>query len=78
MADYTLDARHLLCPLPVLRAGKILRKMSQGQILRIRLTDPSSRNEFQIFQSERKDFIIMDMDTSDTFYTLTLQKITDS
>ncbi|NBT30980.1 MAG: sulfurtransferase TusA family protein [Rhodobacteraceae bacterium] len=37
--DQDYDASGLLCPLPVLRARKILAGMSEGQVLRIVTTD---------------------------------------
>lgn len=37
--DQEIDCEGLLCPLPVLRAGKVLRSMSAGQVLRLRATD---------------------------------------
>tara|TARA_R110002073_G_scaffold1471_20_gene10280 strand:- start:741 stop:1001 length:261 start_codon:yes stop_codon:yes gene_type:complete len=38
--DAELDARDLLCPLPVLKARKRLLAMKPGQILRVLTTDP--------------------------------------
>jgi tRNA 2-thiouridine synthesizing protein A len=37
--DRDIDAEGLLCPLPVLRAGKALRSMNSGEVLRLRATD---------------------------------------
>jgi len=37
-----VDARGLLCPLPVLRARKLLKAMEPGQVLRVRATDRAS------------------------------------
>lgn len=41
-ADVTqeVDARGLICPLPVLRARKVLAGMAPGAVLRIRADDP--------------------------------------
>lgn len=41
-ADREVDARGLLCPLPVLRARKALMAMEVGQVLRILATDPAA------------------------------------
>lgn len=40
--DWTeeIDARGLRCPLPVLKAGKRLRGMAPGQVLRLLADDP--------------------------------------
>ncbi len=40
--DLELDARGLLCPLPVLKAQKHLRGLSSGQILRLQSDDPAA------------------------------------
>ena len=40
--DHELDARGLLCPLPVLKARKRLQGMGPGQVLRILATDPAA------------------------------------
>jgi len=40
--DEDLDARGLLCPLPVLKAQKRLRAMAPGARLRLLATDPAS------------------------------------
>jgi tRNA 2-thiouridine synthesizing protein A len=37
--DRDIDAEGLLCPLPVLRAGRALRGMAAGEVLRLRATD---------------------------------------
>lgn len=40
--DHELDARGLLCPLPVLKARKRLMGMAKGQVLRLLATDPAA------------------------------------
>ncbi len=40
--DHELDARGLLCPLPVLKARKRLKDMQSGQVLRLLATDPAA------------------------------------
>ena len=42
MSETTLDARGLACPLPVLRAHRMLRSMSPGDRLRLLATDRAS------------------------------------
>ncbi|HEX2137815.1 MAG TPA: sulfurtransferase TusA family protein [Microvirga sp.] len=43
MPDTVLDARGLVCPLPVLRARKAIKSLALGEILEIHATDPASR-----------------------------------
>lgn len=49
MADKTLDAKGLNCPLPILRAKKTLKEMGPGQVLEILATDPGSVADFEAF-----------------------------
>ncbi len=49
MADETLDAKGLNCPLPILKAKKALNGMSNGQTLEVLSTDPGSVADFEAF-----------------------------
>lgn len=40
--DADLDAKGLLCPLPVLKARKRLQALSSGQVLRVLADDPAA------------------------------------
>ena len=51
--ETTLDLSGLLCPLPVLKAGKRLRKMQTGQVLRVIATDPMSAIDMPHFCNEQ-------------------------
>jgi TusA-related sulfurtransferase len=37
--DHVLDARGLLCPMPIVKAGKIMKTIRAGEILKILATD---------------------------------------
>jgi tRNA 2-thiouridine synthesizing protein A len=43
MPDLVVDARGLVCPLPVLRARTAIKSLALGEILEIHATDPASR-----------------------------------
>ncbi len=49
MFDVELDARRLVCPLPILRTKKSLSAMSSGQVLRILATDKETPKDFEVF-----------------------------
>ena len=49
MADHTLDAKGLNCPLPILKARKALKEVPSGGTLEILATDPGSVADFQAF-----------------------------
>lgn len=44
-----LDTRGLNCPLPILRARKVLNGLQQGEVLHVRATDPGSVRDFDAF-----------------------------
>ncbi len=47
--DAELDARQLVCPLPILRTKKSLSQLSSGQVLRIVATDKDAPKDFEVF-----------------------------
>lgn len=47
--DQTLDAKGLTCPLPILKAKKVLSGMSGGQVLQVLATDPHATSDFEAF-----------------------------
>jgi tRNA 2-thiouridine synthesizing protein A len=49
MADQVLDAKGLNCPLPILRAKKMLKDMPTGAVLQILATDPGAVKDFEAF-----------------------------
>lgn len=49
MADHELDARGLTCPLPVMRAAKMMLAIKAGQTLRVLATDPSTVLDFDAY-----------------------------
>jgi len=50
--DKELDARGLVCPLPILRTKQSLAGMTSGQTLKIVATDPGSVIDFQVFAEQ--------------------------
>ncbi|MDA5194554.1 sulfurtransferase TusA family protein [Alphaproteobacteria bacterium LMG 31809] len=47
-----LDVTGLRCPLPILKAGKRLRAMAPGSLLRVHATDPMAGLDFPHFCRE--------------------------
>ena len=47
MAEHLLDAKGLNCPLPILKAKKVLKDVPTGETLRILATDPGSVADFR-------------------------------
>lgn len=49
MADATLDAKGLNCPLPILRAKVAIKDVPAGGTLEVLATDPGSVADFEAF-----------------------------
>ena len=49
MADHTLDAKGLNCPLPILKARNALKEVPAGGTLEILATDPGAVADFEAF-----------------------------
>jgi tRNA 2-thiouridine synthesizing protein A len=60
--DAELDARGLLCPLPVLKARKRLGALAPGAVLRVLADDPAARIDFPHFCRESGHALIGEAD----------------
>ena len=49
MADKTLDAKGLNCPLPIIKTKKMLKEVPAGGTLEVLATDPGSVADFEAF-----------------------------
>jgi tRNA 2-thiouridine synthesizing protein A len=52
MSETVLDVKGMTCPLPVLRAHRVLRAMPAGTKLRVLATDRAAVADFQVFCRE--------------------------
>lgn len=52
MTEHFLDASGLICPLPVLKARKVLEGLPPGEVLRIRVTDAAAPKDFELYCAE--------------------------
>lgn len=52
MSEHRLDARGLVCPLPVLKARKVLLALSPGDLLTVSVTDSFAPKDFELFCAE--------------------------
>ena len=72
--DKELDARGLVCPLPILRTKQSLADMISGQILKIIATDPGSVIDFQVFSDQTGNELLLLSETTDTFIFILKKK----
>jgi tRNA 2-thiouridine synthesizing protein A len=60
--DAELDARGLLCPLPVLKARKRLAPLAPGAVLRVVADDPAARVDVPHFCREQGHDLLLQRD----------------
>ena len=65
--DQELDARGLVCPLPILRTKQSLAGMAQGQVLKIVATDPGAVIDFQVFAEQTGNDLLAMSETEAEF-----------
>jgi tRNA 2-thiouridine synthesizing protein A len=66
--DKEVDARGLSCPLPILRAKKMLADMLPAQTLHVVATDPGSVKDFQAFCKQTGNELIRHGETADNAF----------
>ncbi len=69
----TLDARGLLCPLPVLKARKRLRSLPDGGVLRLIADDPAAVVDVPHFCAEARH-ALLSQEESDGAQTYLIRK----
>lgn len=56
--DKVLDARGLLCPMPIVKTGKEMRSMKDGQVLKILATDRGAIADFPAWAEDTGNELI--------------------
>ncbi len=73
MADHTLDAKGLNCPLPILKARKALKDVAAGETLEILSTDPGSVADFQAFCRQTGNELL-ESSTDDSIFRFVIKR----
>jgi tRNA 2-thiouridine synthesizing protein A len=65
-----VDARGMKCPLPILKAKKVLNDMQTGEVLRVIATDPGSVRDFNAFARQTGNELLShaELDAEFTFF----------
>lgn len=71
----TLDARGLSCPLPVLKANKLMRQLEPGEKLTVLATDPASPKDFERYCEQTGHIWVECRDDGEGF-TIIIRKAT--
>lgn len=62
IVEHYIDAKGLLCPVPVLKFKKYIKSLDPGEIIRIDTTDPDSVKDFNVY-ADMKGFRIVSVET---------------
>ena len=74
MADQTLDASGLNCPLPILKTKKALQKMESGQVLEVISTDAGSIKDLEAFCNQTGNKLISTEEVAGK-YIFTIERV---
>lgn len=72
MAHYELDARRLLCPMPVIKTQNMAKTLQQGDTLTIIATDPGSQHDLPCWCRMNGHQILESKEINDEYY-ITMQ-----
>jgi tRNA 2-thiouridine synthesizing protein A len=70
LADKTLDARGLTCPLPILKAKKALADVPVGGTLEVLATDPGAVEDFQAFARSTGNTLVEQTEAAGVYRSL--------
>ncbi len=75
MSDHVaqLDARDLICPIPVLKARKALNALPVGAVLEVLATDPAAPKDFAAF-CDATGHVLLSTDTVDDATLFRIEK----
>jgi len=73
MSDLEIDARGLLCPLPVLRLARALRRAPFGTVALLLATDPAAAADVEAFCHEGGD-TLLSTEQEGTLFRFRVQK----
>lgn len=73
MADHHLDTKGLSCPLPILKARKVLATIAAGETLEVEATDAGSVADFAAFCRTTGNELL-ESNQNDGVYTFLIRK----
>ena len=71
--DALIDARGLLCPLPLVKARQALMVLEAGASVCVLATDPAAREDFERF-SEASGHPLLDLEERDGVLVIVIEK----
>ena len=74
MIARTLDAKGLLCPLPVLKARRAMKELGAGEMLRVLATDAGAPKDFVHFCETTGAELVSSTEPEPGLYVIELRK----
>jgi len=71
--DKVLDAKGLLCPMPVIKARKAIKEIELGQVLEVLATDKGSMKDFEAW-SRQTGNTLLDSSEASGVYTFHIRR----
>ncbi|MBI2962637.1 MAG: sulfurtransferase TusA family protein [Deltaproteobacteria bacterium] len=71
--DKVLDAKGLLCPMPVIKARKAIKEIALGQVLEVQATDKGAMKDFEAW-SRQTGNELLDSSEAGGVYTFHIRK----
>lgn len=68
MADRTLDASGLRCPMPLLKTKLVLNDMSAGEVLAVTATDPGSAKDIPAWLAMTGHALVQKSESPEAWY----------
>lgn len=72
MSEHQLDARNILCPLPVIRTQNAVQELKKGDILTVTCTDPGALNDIPTW-SRINGHKVLDMQNTDNEIIISIE-----
>ncbi|WP_455196847.1 sulfurtransferase TusA family protein [Kaarinaea lacus] len=72
MSEHHLDARNILCPLPVIRTQNAVQDLKNGDRLTVVCTDPGAMNDIPTW-SRINGHKVLDMKNENNLITITIE-----
>lgn len=72
MSEHHLDARNILCPLPVIRTQNAVQELQKGDRLTVICTDPGAMNDIPTW-SRINGHKVLDMKNENNLITITIE-----
>lgn len=74
MSTHHFDARGMKCPLPVLKARKLIKDLPSGDVLEIHATDPGAPADFKHF-CETTGHRLLESKEADGLYVIRIETV---